>query len=172
MSSKLFSHRVFHLSVYVLALAMIAGIGAIGCSRAPIEPSAAQGRARALERRCVQLEQDYRTVAEARDAINRELTEARAQLTQQREVLQQFKELSSKLRISQADHDRTRQALIQRTVERDNLRAELTARMTEREVLMVRCEKLRKGLQSLLTQDDGTLPEAAGNQAIEPVGSE
>jgi predicted RNase H-like nuclease (RuvC/YqgF family) len=175
MKSPASAGRIFGLSLGISALAIITSLGVLGCGRAPAEPAAAQGRARALERRCVQLEQDYRTVAEARDAAHKELSEARAQLAQQRDLLKQLRDVSARLRVALADQERTRTALIQRTVERDNLRTELAARMNEREALTSRCEKLRKGLQVLLTQDDPAGPAAAVPAApgTEPaVGSE
>ncbi len=146
----------------ITGLAALAAFGVWGCSRPATEASAAQDRARALERRCVQLEQDYRTVAQARDKARRDLGDAQTQIAQQADLLRDMSELRRRLQGALSDGEQTRKTLVQRTLERDNLRAELSARMSEREVLTSRCEKLRKGLQSLLQEDTGTPAPAAG----------
>ena len=54
--------------------------------------------------------------------------------------------------------------LIQRTNEREDLRQQIATRVSERDALQGRCERLRKGLQNLLTQDDvpfGATPVSA-----------
>jgi chromosome segregation ATPase len=131
----------------------LAVFGIWGCGRPAAEANAAQERARALERRCVQLEQDFRTVQQARDKARRDLGEAQTTISQQAEQLKDLAEVRRRLNAALADAEQARKLLAQRTLERDNLRAELSMRMSEREALTNRCEKLRKGLQSLLQED-------------------
>ena len=42
--------------------------------------------------------------------------------------------------------------------ERDSLRQQVTVRTGERNNLQLRCDRLKKGLQNLLGQDDAMLP--------------
>src|SRR5262249_4139751 len=42
--------------------------------------------------------------------------------------------------------------------ERDDLRQQITTRTGERDTLQQRCDRMKKGLQSLLGQDDAMLP--------------
>jgi len=150
-------------------LAAIAAFAVLGCGRPPADQSASQDRARALERRCVQLEQDYRTVAQARDKARHELGESQTLLANQ---VKDLGDLRRRLAGALADTELTRKALVQRTLERDNVRVELASRMSERELLTARCDKLRKGLASLL-QDDGSIPGGASAPAAGPaLGSE
>ena len=51
--------------------------------------------------------------------------------------------------------------------ERDDLRTQLDARTGERDTLQTRCEKMKKGLQTLLGQDDAL---AAPNHPATAVG--
>jgi septal ring factor EnvC (AmiA/AmiB activator) len=148
-----------------VAIASLASLAILGCSRAPADSSASNDRARALERRCVQLEQDYRTASQARDKVRLELGEAQAQLAQQADSLKELGEQRKRLMQALADGEHARKLLVQRTTERDNLRSELATRMTEREVLTNRCDKLRRGLQTLLTQDDTGNNNPAGAAA-------
>ena len=47
--------------------------------------------------------------------------------------------------------------------ERDELRQQMDQRTGERDQLQTRCDKLKKGLQTLLGQDDAMTPARPGN---------
>jgi TolA-binding protein len=121
-----------------LLIVMVAiAVGVWGCARGPSDHGSQAERIRALENRCAKLEQDFRTAVGARDRARKQLAaveEERAQL--QKEA---------------AD----RAALVK---ERDELRRQLASRTNERDVLRNRVEKLKRGLQSLITQDDPAQP--------------
>jgi septal ring factor EnvC (AmiA/AmiB activator) len=146
------SARAFLGFAKYAALVGVVCFGIWGCSRPA--PATAQDRARSLENRCVQLEQDYRTVAQARDRARKDLSEAQEQLVTQKDLLDRIADLEGKLRSSVGEGDKVRKQLAQRTQERDDLRQQMSMRMAERAALMGRCDKLRKGLQSLLTDDE------------------
>jgi predicted RNase H-like nuclease (RuvC/YqgF family) len=116
---------------------MVVFLGIWGCARAPVGASAQAERIRTLESKCSKLEDDYRSVAAARDQARKQS----AALESERTRLQ--KELADK------------QAILQ---ERDELRQQIAARTNERDNLQQRCDRMKKGLQTLLGQDDAMLP--------------
>jgi predicted RNase H-like nuclease (RuvC/YqgF family) len=122
----------------VLSVMLVALLGLWGCAKGPASHSVAQTeRIHTLEAKCVKLEDDYRAVAGARDQARKQL----AALEVERTRLQ--KELAEKVAIIK---------------ERDALRRQVTVRTSERDTLQLRCDRLKKGLQSLLGQDDAMLP--------------
>jgi chromosome segregation ATPase len=130
----------------VLIVMLVAALGIWGCAKKPGNAQNNGGeRLNALETKCAKLEDDYRAVASARDQVRKKVTA----LEEERANLQ--KELA------------IQKAVIQ---ERDNLRAQVNSRTTERDALQQRCDRLKKGLQSLLGQD-----EAAGTATGVPVTS-
>ena len=141
-------------SVFAYAgLLLIACLGVWGCGKKPTEAATLE-RARALESRCVQLEQDYRLVTQARDRARLELGEAQGQIAAHLEALKEIGSLRIRLQASLAGQEQLRALAERRCKERDELAGQLAMRMTERQALTSRCEKLRNGLRSLL-QDDG-----------------
>lgn len=113
--------------------------GLWGCARGPVGPAAQAERIRSLETKCSKLEDDYRSVANARDQARKQL----AALETERARLQ--KELADK------------QVVVK---ERDVLRQQVSVCTNERDNLKSRCERMKKGLQDLLGQDDAQLPAA------------
>jgi chromosome segregation ATPase len=97
-------------------------------------------RIRSLETKCSKLEDDYRSVAGARDHARKQV----AALESERARLQ--KELADKEIVLK---------------ERDSLREQMATRTSERDTLQSRCDRMKKGLQSLLGQDDALLPAPA-----------
>src|SRR5262249_14375690 len=120
--------------------------------------------------RCVKLEQDYRTVQQARDKARKELASLEAEVGQLQEeqasraaLAKERDDLRNLLKRTQGEREELRQSLVQRTSERDELRQQISVRASERDALQNRCERLRKGLQTLMIQDDtppGAAPEA------------
>lgn len=98
--------------------------GLWGCSRGP-SPGQAE-RIRAMESRIEQLVADFQVVAEARDQARERITVLEDQVAQLTSV----------------------------TRERDSLRQQVAKLEHERDLANTRCEKLRKGFMSLLTEDD------------------
>jgi len=131
----------------VFSVMLVAFLGLWGCARGPAGSSVQAERIRALETKCAKLEDDYRSVAAARDQARKQV----AALESEKARLQ--KELADK------------QALIK---ERDALRQQVAARTSERDHLKLRCERLKKGLQELLGQDDAMLanPEAPAAASV------
>lgn len=130
----------------ILAVVLVVSLGIWGCARKPAE-QASHERVRTLEGRCVKLEQDYRTVAQARDRARKELGALEEETTRlQRDV---------------AD----RAALIK---ERDELRRQLSTKTTERDNLVTRYEKLRKSLQAIVNDETPQTPAGVPTSA-EPV---
>jgi hypothetical protein len=134
---------------------LVAALGVWGCAKGPANHYAAQAeRIRTLECKCAKLEEDYKAVAGARDVARKRVTaleEENAKLQKQVTELQIVRK------------------------ERDAFRQQLEARTGERDVLQSRCDRLKKGLQSLLGQDDAMLnptsppvTSARGGPALDP----
>jgi chromosome segregation ATPase len=114
-------------SVIVL---LVAAVGLWGCSQGPGQSAVQAERIKALETKCAKLEDDYKTAAAARDQARKKITtleEERAQIDEQTIALQ-------------------------KEIETGKLLAK--ERTNERDMLQGRCEKMKKGLQTLLGQDD------------------
>ncbi len=124
-----------------LSVMLVALVGLWGCARGPVGQSAQAERIRSLESKCARLEDDYRAVASARD-------QARKQL--------------AALETERANLLADKQSVVK---ERDALRQQIATRTNERDNLKVRCERLKKGLQELLGQDDALLPAPAAPTA-------
>ncbi|HTU90533.1 MAG TPA: hypothetical protein VMF69_10700 [Gemmataceae bacterium] len=120
-----------------LSVMLVVFLGLWGCARGPVGPSTQAERIRSLETKCSKLEDDYRSVANVRDQARKQVTALEAE----RAKLQ--KELADK------------QALLK---ERDSLRQQVSVRTNERDNLKLRCDRMKKGLQELLGQDDALLP--------------
>jgi septal ring factor EnvC (AmiA/AmiB activator) len=145
----------------VAAAMLVVSLGIWGCARRPVEQSNNTDRVREMEARCVKREQDYRSVAQARDKARKDLTTAeeevarlQKELTDRETLLRERDDLRKQLAASQAEKEQVQQLVTQRTSERDELQQQVSQRTSERDVLMGRCDRLRKGLQDLLIQDD------------------
>jgi hypothetical protein len=131
-----------------MTVMLVAALGAWGCARGPANQNAAHlEKIRTLEGKCVRLEEDYKAVAGARDQARRRATS--------------LEEENARLHKELAFH----RSVLQ---ERDALRRQLDSRTTERDSLQLRCDRLKKGLQNLLGQDDAAL---SGTPSIPPVSS-
>jgi chromosome segregation ATPase len=120
-----------------LIVLAVAAFGLWGCAQGPSSSAAQAERIKALEGKCGKLEEDYKAVTAARDQARKRLNgleEEKGQL--QKEV----------------------DALRLLAKERDELRTVVDARTSERDALQMRCDRLKKGLQNLLGQDDALLP--------------
>jgi chromosome segregation ATPase len=124
-----------------LIVLLVAAVGLWGCSQATSGQAAAQAeRIKALEAKCGKLEDDYKSAAAARDQARKRVSALEEEHTQMEE----------------------QQALMQKDIEagklvakeRDDLRQQMEVHIGERDMLQTRCDKLKKGLQSLLGQDD------------------
>jgi TolA-binding protein len=124
----------------MLSVLLVTILGIWGCARGPVGPAAQADRIRSLESKCSKLEDDYRSVANARDQARKQL----AALETERTRLQ--KEVADKQDVVK---------------ERDTLREQINKSTSERDNLQQRCDRLKKGLQNLLGQDDAALPAPA-----------
>lgn len=124
-----------------LSVMLVTLVGLWGCARGPVGQSAQAERIRSLESKCARLEDDYRAVASARDQARKQL----AALETEKTNLVADKQTVAK--------------------ERDSLRQQIATRTNERDNLKVRCERMKKGLQELLGQDDALLPTPAAPTA-------
>jgi chromosome segregation ATPase len=123
-----------------LIVLLVAAVGVWGCSQGPGQSAAQAERIKALEIKCAKLEDDYKSAAAARDQARKKvstLEEERAQIDDQTTAMQ--KEIEAGKLVAK---------------ERDSLRQQMETRTTERDMLQTRCEKMKKGLQTLLGQDD------------------
>ncbi len=119
-----------------LSVMMVVILGVWGCARGPVGPTGQAERLRAVEAKCSKLEDDYRAVAAARDQARKQVAALEAERTRLN------KDLADK------------QVILQ---ERDDLRLQISTRTNERDSLQQRCDRMKKGLQSLLGQDDAQL---------------
>ena len=128
----------------VLSVMLVALMGLWGCAKGPAGHSS-QERIHSLEAKCSKLEDDYRSVAGARDQARKQVAALEAERTR----LQ--KDLADAQAVAR---------------ERDELRQQVSTRTSERDTLQQRCDRLKKGLQNLLGQDDAGLsatPPASGS---------
>ncbi|HEY7423045.1 MAG TPA: hypothetical protein VH682_02275 [Gemmataceae bacterium] len=121
----------------VLSVMLVVLLGLWGCARGPVGQSAQAERIHTLETKCSKLEDDYRSVAGARDQARKQVAALEAERTRLQKDLA-------------AEHQ-----------QRDALRQQMTTRTSERDNLQLRCDRMKKGLQNLLGQDDAMLPEPA-----------
>ena len=128
----------------VLSVMLVVLLGLWGCARGPVGQSAQSERIHSLESKCAKLDEDYRSVAKARDQARKQVDA----LEVERSRLE--KDLAEK------------NAIIK---ERDALRQQVIARTSERDNLQLRCDRMKKGLQNLLGQDDAMLPAPAAPTA-------
>jgi septal ring factor EnvC (AmiA/AmiB activator) len=120
---------------------LVAALGVWGCARGPANNNAAQTeRLRSLESKCAKLEDDYKAVAGARDQARRRVAA--------------LEEDTNRLQKEVAGH----QAVVK---ERDNLKQMVDTRTSERDQLQQRCDRIKKGIQSLLGQEDPTTAPSA-----------
>jgi predicted nucleic acid-binding Zn-ribbon protein len=137
------------------AVMLVVCLGIWGCSRKPAAKVAS------ADRKQVKLEQEYRTVQDARDKAKKELAsleEKSSRLQKEmgttEDLARERDELKQQVKSVQSERDQVRQSLAQRTSERDDLKQQVSARLSERDAAQSRCERLRKGLQSLMNQDE------------------
>ena len=126
---------------------VVTASGLWGCSQGPAGSAAQAERLRALEAKCAKYEEDYRAVAAARDQAKKNL----AGLEQEKSRIQ--KELVKKQDVEK---------------EREELRKQVEVRIGERDVLQARCDRLKKGIQNLLGQDDGSNSPSVGGPTLSP----
>jgi nucleoid-associated protein YejK len=140
-----------HLAVVIV----VATLSVWGCAQGNSAATQAE-RIHALEARCSKLEDDYRAAVSVRDQARKKTTTLEEQLAQLQKDFAAQQE-NAKLVVK----------------ERDELRQVVESRTSERDFLQSRCERLKKGLQNLLGQDDalatgttpaGTTPSALGGQ--------
>jgi TolA-binding protein len=122
-------------------------LGLVGCGRTQTAQTAsAAERVKTLEARVARLEEDYRSAAATRDQARRQASQLQEQKTQLEE---QVAKLTTDLEAQKVETETVRTALAQE-------QAMLRQRTGERDVLQTRCERLKKGLQTLIGQDDAT----------------
>ncbi len=129
---------------------VVATLGVWGCGQGGSAGGQAE-RIRSLEAKCAKLEDDYRAAATVRDQARKKAT------TLEEERAQLQKDLETKTKQLQTEQGVAKVV----ATERDELRAVADSRATERDVLQTRCERLKKGLQTLLGQDESVAPTAA-----------
>jgi uncharacterized coiled-coil DUF342 family protein len=121
-----------------MIVSLVAAFGLWGCAQGPSSHSATQAeKVRNLESKNAKLEEDYRAVASARDQARKRLSA----LEEEHAKLQKDLDLSKVV-----------------AKERDELREQINARTTERDAVQARCDRLKKGLQTLLGQEEGQGP--------------
>ncbi len=139
---------------------LVAAVGLWGCARSATPHWSAQAeRIRTLEAKCVKLEDDYRGVVSTRDQMRKHLAGLEAENARLDQARQQ---LTAELQQTKAELQQAK--AVQQ--ECDQLRKTVDSRTTERDALQVRCERLKKGLQSLLGQDEPTVPAIAPTSPV------
>ena len=126
--------------VKIGAVVFVVCLGMWGCAR---KPASRLGDNTVLETKVTKLEQDLRTASGARDKARKDLANLEA------ESARLQKEAKAKLEATQADRDDLRQQVSQRIVERDNFGS--------------RVDKLRKGMQQLMSQDESPATPTPGS---------
>jgi hypothetical protein len=129
---------------------VVTACGLWGCAQGPAGSAAREERLRALEAKCAKFEEDYRAIAAARDQAKRNVA------TLELEKVRFQKELAGKRDLEK---------------EREELRKQIDARIAERDQLQARCDRLKKGIQNLLGQDDSGVAPAASGPALNPAAA-
>lgn len=142
--------------VKILAVVVVVCLGLWGCARRPGAPAVGGERTKVLETRLQKIEQDYRTLSQARDRARQDLAALEAdnarlkkELAIQTGIARDADKLRQQIKAVAGERDGLK-------TERDDLRGQMSQRMNEREQLINRCDKLRKGIQHLISQDDTT----------------
>ena len=135
----------------LLMVLLVAAVCLWGCSQATTGPNAQADKIKSLEEKNSKLVDDFKSAAAARDLARKQLSTLQDEHTQLQEQLAALqKEVEAGKAVAR---------------ERDDLRQQVDARTGERNMLQTRCDKMKKGLQSLLGQDDAlsgpTRPPAA-----------
>jgi chromosome segregation ATPase len=120
----------------LVILIVVTTLGLWGCAQGNSATAQAE-RIHALEARCSKLEDDYRAAVTVRDQARKK------SITLEEQVAQLQKDLAAQ-----------QETVKLVTKERNELRQIVESRTGERDLLQTRCERLKKGLQSLLGQDD------------------
>ena len=140
----------------LLTVLTVAVLGVWGCAQGPANSSGQAEKVRTLEGKCAKLEEDYRVVAAARDE-SRKKTAA---------LEEENKRVQKQFEATKAQLNKEQEAGKLLSAERDELRQQSESRTNERDVLQFRCERLKKGLQSLIGQDEAYL--ATPPQTVAP----
>jgi outer membrane murein-binding lipoprotein Lpp len=127
-----------------MIVVLVASLGLWGCAQSP---SAQAERVRALEAKAAKLEEDYKAVAAARDQARKQAAALEAE--------------KGTLAVAKAALGK----------ERDELRHQVEARTSERDLAQTRCDRMKKGLQNLLGQDEALLTPPAGPSLPPPSAS-
>jgi len=129
-----------------------------GCGRTqPVQTATSGERVKTLEARVARLEEDYRSAAATRDQARRQASQLQEQKTQLEE---QIARLTLALETQKVEAEASRAALAQE-------QSQLRLRTNERDVLQTRCEKLKRGLQTLLGQDEAAIaPPTTSNGGL------
>jgi predicted RNase H-like nuclease (RuvC/YqgF family) len=138
---------------------LVAALGLWGCAQGPGGHSSASAeRIRKLEEKCGRLEDDYRNVSATRDEYRQQIASLEAENQRLEKVRgQMLKEIEQKKVIAQ---------------ERDLFKQQMEQRTGERDLLQTRCDRMKKGLQSLIGQDDAmAVPGATTPVASVPAGN-
>jgi chromosome segregation ATPase len=136
----------------VWTLMFVVALGIWGCSKNPTgHPASQTERIKTLEAKCAKLEEDYRAAASTRDQVRKHaalLEEERSQLEEQRSGME--KDLDTQKNLVRD---------LQRTVvrERDAAKQQLDLRTSERDFFNLRCDRMKKGLQGVIGQDDAMI---------------
>lgn len=126
----------FWSAITLMGLLGVICLGIWGCSQpAPVSSGPAQARLRALELRCVQLEKDYRIVAEVRDSAQREIAQLKEQLLASHKIQNDLLPWRAKYQQLVSSMEQTQRELVARTREQDQLRQEIIHRTHERDQL-------------------------------------
>jgi chromosome segregation ATPase len=124
---------------------LVGALGTWGCARGTADQGSSQAeRLRQVEARCAKLEEECKSVAAACEQAKRRVAALEEDNVR----------LNKELVRDRKERDTLKQDLAARTKERDALKQEVESRTSERDTLQGRCERLKKGLQSLLSQDD------------------
>jgi hypothetical protein len=142
-------------SFKALIVMLVSALGVWGCAQGTSAPAPTTAeRVRLLEARCAKLEEDYHSAVATRDALRKEV----GGLLEERAKLEQAK---VKLELLKARLERDLDAARAVAAERDQLRG-------ERDALQLRCDRMKKGLQSLLGQDETSTQPAATPSPAQP----
>ena len=152
--------------VKIGAVVLVVCLGLYGCARKP----AARVDNTTLEAKVAKLEQDLRTSNNARDKSRKEVAALESEVARlQMEANEKVALAQEKIKTIQAERDEMHKLLVARTNERDDLRQQVSQRIVERDTLTGRVDKLRKGMQQLMAQDDypaGNVPGTPTSPSI------
>jgi septal ring factor EnvC (AmiA/AmiB activator) len=131
----------------VLVVLVVAALGVWGCAQGPAQQNAGNPeRLKGLEREVAKLQDDYHSVSAARDQVRKKLADVEEQRLRLQSELDQLQTATAK--------------------EREELKAQITARLSERDAALGQFDQFRRSVRTLLIQADAAAASLSSTPSL------